>query len=235
MKNKVGVLTRPSARASKKPVMLTSLLSMMLIVTYIFTLKMYEPIKNILVTGGILIYPFTFLVLGYISKYYGYEEAKKSVFASALMYGIFFLLIMICLIPKASNATASYNSVIQYVFANNFWTIGNTQIFYPIIGQFFGLVIAYIASHLLFVAIYNAIHRYTIDYLAMGLAAFIAAIVDRVVFVPLLLLENLLNGKNEFDFFVKCLTSEFMATIVFIMIAIVGYIVICVCKEKLKK
>jgi len=235
MKNNVGVLSRPSTRSAKKPTFLVCLLTLMLIVTFIFTLKMYEPVKNILVTGGIFVYPFTFLIIAYIAKYYSFNEAKKSVFMSAGMFAIFFLLIMLCLIPSANNATASYNSVVQYIFANNFWTIGNTQIFYPTMGQFCGILIAYISSHLLYASIYNAIHRYTIDYLAMGLSAFIAAIVDRVVFVPILLLENLLNGSNEFEFFIKCLTSEFIATIVFTMLAIAGYIAISLIKESKNK
>ena len=38
----------------------------MLIATFIFTLKSYEPAKNIILTGGIIVYPFTFLIISFI-------------------------------------------------------------------------------------------------------------------------------------------------------------------------
>ncbi len=227
MENKIGVLRRPSERVSEKktPVFLTGLLTVLLIVSYVFTVKTYEPIKNIVISGGILIYPFTFLLIAYISKYYGFKEARKSVFISSGLFAIFILLIILCVIPEPNSATTSYNAVIQYLFTNDYFTIGEQRIFYPLLGQFFGLLIAYIVSHLVYSAVYNAIHRYTVDYLAMGLSFFIAAILDRIIFMPLLYLENLLDGLNTFDYFIKCLTSEFMATIVFSIILIIVYII----------
>ncbi len=233
-KNKIGVLTRPSARPPKKPVFLTALLTLILIVTFIFTLKMYEPTKNILITGGILVYPFTFLITAYMSKYYSFTEAKKSIFTSAGLFAIFFLLIMICLVPSSNNATGNYNAIVQYIFAPNYFMLADTHIFFPTMGQFCGLLIAYIASHLLYASIYNATYRYTNELLAMGLAVFIAAIVDRIIFIPILLLENLLNGSNTFDFLVKCLTSEFIATILVVMIIIILYIIISKVKQEKK-
>lgn len=237
MKNNIGVLRRPSEKAkeAKKPTFLVGLLTIILIVSFIFTLKMYEPAKSILITGGILVYPFTFLITAYISKYYSVKEAHRSTFMSAGLFALFFLLVMICLLPTASNATASHNTVIQYLFANDFISIGDFKLFYPTIGEFCGLLIAYITSHILFSAIYNAIHNYTIDYLAMGLSLFIAAIIDRIIFTTLLLLENLLSGSNTFEFFIRCLTSEFIATIAFSLIIIILYAIITHFKDKKKK
>ncbi len=234
MKNNIGVLSRPSMRNTKKPVFLTGLMTMLLIVTFIFTLKIYEPTKHTLITGGILVYPFTFLITAYLSKYYGFEEAKKNVFTSAILFGIFFLLIMVCLIPSPNNSTENYNAIIQYVFAAEHFTIGSMDIFYPTMGQFCGILIAFIATHLLYAAIYKAIHNYTNDYLAVGLALLISAIVDRVIFVPILLLENLLDGSNTLEFLIKCLTSEFIVTILFVMIIIIIYVIITKFKDKKK-
>ena len=234
MKNNLGALTRPSARTTRRPVFLTGLLTMILIVSFVFTIKIYEPTKNILVTGGIFVYPFTFLITAYIQKYYSFAEAKKSIFTSAGLFAVFFLLVMVCLIPSSNNATSNYNAIVQYIFAADFFKIGGTHIFYPTMGQFCGLLISYIASHLLYSSIYNAIHRHTNDYLAVGLGFFIAAIVDRIVFIPILLLENILDGSNTFDFLVTCLTSEFIATILFIFIILVIYIVISKFKDSKK-
>lgn len=227
MENKIGVLKRPSERTSEKktPTFITGLLTILLIVSYVFTVKTYEPVKNIIISGGILIYPFTFLLIAYISKYYGFKEARKSVFISSGLFVIFVLLIVLCVIPEPNSATTSYNAVIQYLFTNDYFTLGETRIFYPLLGQFLGLILAYVVSHLIYSTVYNAIHRYTVDYLAMGLSVFIAAIIDRIIFIPLLYLENLLDGLNTFDYLIKCLTSEFMATIVFSIILIIIYII----------
>ncbi len=230
MENRKGALVRPSERltisASKRPVFLVGLLTVLLIVSYVFTIKTYEPAKNILISGGILIYPITFLVVALISKYYGFKETRKSIFISSALFIVFIVLTMICIIPKPNAQTSSYNAVIQYLYANDFLMIGDTRIFYPILGQFFGLIIAFIVSHLLYATIYNAIHNYTTNYLAMGLAVFIASIIDRIIFIPLLYLENLLNKSNNFEYFMKCLTSEFIGTIFFIVIMIVCYVII---------
>lgn len=239
MENNKGVLSRPSdkflEKEKKRPVFLTGLLTILLIVAYIFTFKSYEPAKNIVISGGILVYPLTFLVTAYISKYYGFKEARKSVFISAGLFAIFILLIMIGVVPAPNNQTSSYNAVIQYLFTNDFLMIGETRIFFPLLGQFFGMLIGFIVSHLLYATIYNAINRYTVDYLAMGLSVFIAAIIDRIIFMPLLFLENLLEGLNTFDYFIKCLTSEFMATIVASILLIIVYIIWTSIKEKMKK
>ncbi len=240
MKNEKGLLMRPSERVNmvnnaKRPVFATGLLTILLIISYVFTFKNYEPARNILISGGILFYPLTFLVIAYISKYYGFKEARKSIFISAGLFALFVLLTMIGVIPKSNNQTSSYNAVIQYLYCNDFLMIGDTRIFYPLLGQFFGTVIAFVVSHLLYATIYNAVYKFTIDYLAMGLSAFIGSIVDRIIFTPLLFIENLIDGSNTFEYFIKCLTSEFIATIVMIILMIVLYIIITSIKDKIKK
>lgn len=239
MKNNIGVLRRPGDKSGglekKYPVFLTGLLAILLITAYIFTYKTYEPVKNIMISGGILVYPLTYLITAYITRYYGFKDARKSIFISAGLYTIFIFLIMLCVIPTPNNQTSSYNAVIQYLFTNDFFMLGETRIFFPLLGQFFGMLIGFVVSHLLYATIYNAIHRYTVDYLAMGLSVFIAAIIDRIIFMPLLFLENLLDGLNTFDYFIKCLTSEFMATIVASILLIIIYIIWTSIKDKMKK
>lgn len=236
MKNKRGLLVRPSTRqAAARPVFLTGLLSVLLMITYIFTVKTYEPIRNISLTGGILVYPLTFLIIAYISKYYGFKEARKSIYISTSLYLLFLLIITLLIIPKASITTAGYNAVIQYLFANDYMTIGDTKIFYPLLGQFLGLAGAYVVSHLLYSTIYNAIHNYTVDYLAMSLSLFIAAIIDRIVFIPLLFLKNLIDGNNTFNYILKCLTSEFIVTIGMCLVVVILYVIIVAIKNAIEK
>ncbi len=235
-----GLLMRPSEKANlinstKRPVFATGLLTILLVVSYVFTIKNYEPASNIIISGGILFYPLTFLIVAYISKYYGFKEARKSIFISVGLFVLFILLMMIGIIPAANNQTSSYNAVIQYLYCNDFFMVGNTRIFYPPLGQFFGVIIAFSVSHLLYATIYNAIHKFTIDYLAMGLSTFIGAIVDRIIFVPMLFLENLLDGSNTFEYFIKCLTSEFIATIIMVIVMIVLYIIVTAIKDATKR
>ena len=63
----------------KTPVFLTGMLAMVLIVAYTFTLKNYEPATNIIITGGIVVYPLTFL-MGEEIKYTRGEISAKSGF-----------------------------------------------------------------------------------------------------------------------------------------------------------
>lgn len=241
MNNNKGVLMRPSNRqavnnaAIKRPVFATSLLTILLIVSYVFTIKVYEPVIAINVTGGILFYPLTFLVICYIAKYYGFKEARRSIFVSTGLFLVFILLMMIGVIIPSSNQTSSYNAVIQYLYTNDFFMVGDLRIFYPILGQFFGMLIAYFVSHLLCATVYNAIHSFTVDYLAMGLSAFIASIIDRVIFMPLLFLQNLLDEVVTFEYFIKCLTSEFIMTIVATLIIIILYVIITSIKSSKDK
>lgn len=220
---------------NKSPVFLTGLLAILLILTFMFTLKIYEPARNIQITGGILLYPFTFLIMAFISKYYGFKEARKSIFTSSALFVVFILLVMICVLPSASGATSGYNAVLQYVFANNADYIGSFRYFYPTLGQFFGVLIGFIVSHLLYAVIYNAVHSFTIDYLAVGLSVFIAYIIDRIIFTPLLFAQGLMNGSNTFDYFIKCLTSEFMGAILCSVLIIILYSIITSIKNLFKE
>lgn len=244
MNNQRGALQRPSEKklesanikvVNKAPTLAVGMLTILLIITYIFTLKIYEPVNNIMITGGVLVYPLTFLILAYVFKYYGFKQTRKCIFQSAMLFVIFILLMMICVVPRSNNETSQYNAVIQYLFTNNFFVLGKLKIFYPTLGQFFSVVISFIISHLLFATIYNAIHNYTVDYLAVGLSVFIAAITDRILFMPILFLENLIKGSNTFDYFIKCLTSEFMAAIVSTILIIILYVIITSVKDALKK
>jgi uncharacterized PurR-regulated membrane protein YhhQ (DUF165 family) len=219
----------------KRPVFLTGLLAIILIITYTLTLKSYEPANNIIVMGSILVYPLTFLIIAYISKYYGFKEARRSIYTSSALYIVFMLLMLICIIPKANNATSGYNAVIQYIYGNNFFTIGDTSIFYPMLGQFFSVVVAFLVSHLLYATIYNAIKNFTIEYLAVGLSIFISYILDRIIYMPILFAEGLMNGSNTFNYFIQCLTSEFMAAILCSLIIIVLYVIIISIKKAIKK
>lgn len=229
--NRGALLQRPSERRAepvykKRPMFASGLLTILLAISYIFILKVYEPAPSIMVTGSILVYPLTFLVVAYISRYYGFKETRKCIFMSFLLFIIFIAITTICVIPKPNSQTSSYNAVIQYLYTNNFFMIGDTKIFYPTLGQFLGTAISFLVSHLLFATIYNAIHNYTVDYLAISLSIFIAAIVDRIIFMPSLFLENLIKGFNSFEYFIKCLTSEFIATIAATLIIIILYIIL---------
>lgn len=250
MKNEKGMLTRPSARPSerprmklsertkkeeKRPVFLVGLLAVLLIVTYMFTYKTYEPVKNVVISGGILIYPLTFLVIAYISKYYSTKEAKKSTFISAGLFAIFVLLVVIGIMPEPNTETTSYNAVIQYLFANDYFMIGETRVFYPLLGQFLGLVLAFIVSHWIYSVIYKAIKNYVPEFLSMGLSVFIACIIDRIIFIPLLFAENLIDKTNTFQYFLKCLTSEFMVAIPAVFILIILYVIINKIKDTREK
>lgn len=220
----------------KSPVFLTGLLSLILITVYIFTLKNYQPATNIIISGGIIVYPFTFLIIALISKYYGFKEARKSIFISSGLYLIFMLLVMIAVFPHADAQTSGYNAIIQYVFTNNAIDLGKGySIFYPTMGQFLGVVVAFVISHLIYATIYNAIHNSTIEYLAVGLSLFIAYVLDRMVFMPMVYAKGLVKGHNTFEFLIQCLTSEFIAAILMIVLIVIVYVIVTTIKTSTKE
>ena len=208
------------------PAFYTGLLTVLLIVTYIFTLKLYEPVNNLVLTGGILSYPFTFLIIALISKKYGFKSARKSIFISSALYLLFAVFAIIGILPKSNEASNQYNIIVQYLLANNYIDTLGFRLFYPTLGQFFGVVIAYIVSHLLYSTVYNAIHSFTVDYLANGLGIFIAYIIDRILFVFILFAQGLFKGDNTFGYVIQVLTSEFMFAILAAVIIIILYSII---------
>ena len=219
----------------KVPIYLVGLLSTILIATYIFTLKNYEPARNIVLTGGIIIYPLSFLILTLISKYYGFKEARKSVFISSLIYISFIVIMMIGIFPLSNIETSSYSSIVQFIFAYKSFIVGDFIIYYPIIGQFFSVLISYVVSHLLFATIYNAVSRFTIDYLAVGLSLFIAYILDRLLFMPILFVDGLISESKSFDYLIQCLTSEFIAAIMITILIIIVYTLFTTIKNAIRK
>lgn len=208
------------------PAFYTGLLTILLIATYFFTLKLYEPVSNLVLTGGIICYPFTFLVIALISKKYGFKAARKSIFTSSALYLIFSLIAMIGVLPKANEASNQYSIILQYLLANNDVTVLGFKLFYPTLGQLLGVVVAYLVSHLLYSTVYNAIHNFTVDYLANGLGIFIAYIIDRILFVFILFAKGLTDGDNTFGFVIQVLTSEFMFAILAAVIMIILYSII---------
>lgn len=217
----------------KAPAYFSGLMALIMVACYALALKSIEPATNIVLTGGVIIYSFTFLAISIICKYYGFKEARKAIFISALLYVSFFVIMSIGLLPKANSFTTVYNSFVQYIFCSEFIDISSDiTLFYPELGQFFSILIAFVVGHLVYATVYNAISRYTVDYLSMGLSLFIAYIVDRLIFVPILFAKSLQNGSNTFDFVIKLLTSEFIAAILLSIIIVICYIVITSIKKE---
>jgi len=237
MEGNLGVVFKQRKKdEAKAPVFLTCLLTIILIITYSYTLKMYEPTKNLVLTGGILVYPISFLANIFISKNYGLKAARKSVFTASLMFVMFIVLIMFCAIFTANKATQGHDAMLQYVFVNDVTYIGKTALYYPTLGQFFGVLISFLASHILFATIYNALKKVNVnEYLNVGLSVFIAYVVDRIIFIPLLYSEGLIKGANTFGYLIKCLTSEFIAAMLASVLIIIAFAIIVNLSKKYKK
>lgn len=142
---------------------------------------------------------------------------------------------MVGVLPPSNDVTSGHNLTIQYLFTSDFFSIGDFRIYHPMLGQFFGTLISFVVSHLLYATVYNAISNLTVDYLAMGLSIFIGYIVDRILFMPMLLAQNLMDGVNTFEFFLKCLTSEFIGAIVAALVIVILYVILTSIIDAMKK
>lgn len=219
-------VTKVKKEKEPLPAFLIGLMSILLIATFLFSLKFFEPANTLVLTAGILNYPFTFLITAIICRKYSFKVARRSIYCSAAIYSIFIFIMMISIIPTGNDVSMQYNATVQYLFANNIDKIFGMRVFYPTLGQFFGVLISFVVSHLLYATVYNAIKNYTIDYLSVGLSVFIGYIIDRIIFVFLLFAEGLFKGNNTFNFVIKVLTTEFMAAIAASLIIIILYSII---------
>ena len=212
------------------------LMTISIIVAYIFTLKFYEPVPNVLVTGGIFSYPITFLLTLFITDKYGLKESKKSIYISSSLFLLFLLLIIISLLPVSNTTTMQYNSIVQYLFANNQFHITNNIIFYyPTLGQCFGILFGFIISHLLTSIIYNSISKVSSYIVSAGIALFIGYSIDRIIFVILLFIEGLIAKDNTIDFVIRFITSECLASLIASIIILILFIIIKNIKFKKRK
>lgn len=224
----------PETKETKEalPAFAIGAMTILLIATYLFSLKFFEPANNLVLTAGILNYPFTFLITTLICKKYSFKVARKSIYLSAALYALFMFIMMLSIIPTGNEISMQYNAIVQFLFANNATTILGIRVFYPTLGQFFGVLVAFIISHLLYATVYNAIRNYTVEYLSVGLSLFIGYIIDRIVFIFILFAKGLYDGSNTFDFVIKVLTTEFMACIVASVTLIILYVIINSFKRK---
>ena len=212
-KNKIKLKKKDST-----PAFLTGLLTILLIASYIFIPKVYSPANHIYINGSILVYPLTFLIITIMLKKYTFTEVRKSIYTSSALFLLFLLIMCIGITPKANTDSTNYNIVIQFLFANNNYKIGEFNLFYPVLCQVFGVIVPYFISHLLYATLYVALISYTLNYLAVLLSLFIAYIIDRSLYVTIYFANDLLNNPDIFNTYIKYLTSEYIAAILMVVI-----------------
>lgn len=223
MENKKGENIARIKKDAPSPSFLTGLLTILLIASFILIPKTYSITENIIIDGSILVYPFTFLILTFMCKRYSFKQIRKSIYLSSILYLVFMFFICLGINPPANSDTSNYNLVIQFIFAGNSKEFGEATLFYPMIGQTFGIVIAYFVSHLIYALIFFILKDITIDYLSALLGLFIAYIIDRTIFSPIYCNDFVFGTKPEFDYFIKFLAGEYLFAIFIIIIILLIY------------
>ena len=221
--NKKGENVAKIKKDAPSPSFLTGLLTILLIASFVLVPKTYSLSENIMVDGSVLVYPFTFLIISLMCNRYSFKQIRKSIYLSTILYLIFMVVMCIGVVIPANSDTSNYNVVIQFIFAGNAKEFGDVTIFYPLLGQTFGLALSYFVSHLIYALIYFIIKDFTMDYLAALLAIFISYIIDRTIFIPMYCNNFVFGDKPEFNYFIKFLAGEYLVSLFVIIVILCFY------------
>lgn len=221
--NKKGENVAKIKKDAPSPSFLTGLLTILLIASFILVPKSYSITDNIMVDGSILVYPITFFIISLMCNRYSFKQIRKSIYLSTLLYLIFMVIMCLGVIIPANSDTSNYNVVIQFIFAGNSKELGDLTLYYPLLGQTFGLALAYFISHLIYALVYFIIKDFTMDYLSALLATFISYIIDRTIFIPLYCNNYVFGDKPEFNYFIKFLAGEYLVSLFVIVIILFLY------------
>jgi len=212
-------------KKASSPAFITSMLSVLLIATYLLVPKLLEPAKNIVFNASITVYPLTFLLIILGAKKYSFKEMRKSIITSSIVFILFMLVMCIGLIPISNTDTMNYSIVIQYLFGINNVPVGDITLFYPQLSLVGSILASYIIGHLLYLYIYYALKDHAMASLIVTLSLFISYIIDRTIFMPIYYSNILLREENSFAYFVKCLTGEYFTAILIIIVLVIVFMI----------
>ena len=98
---------------------LNTLVYILLFLAYISFGRLIEIGNNLTINLTFFIFPLVFLILGIISNFYGFKEAKKSVKASCISLIIFVVLIMLLNLIPSNVDTVEIEILFKNLFTPN--------------------------------------------------------------------------------------------------------------------
>lgn len=189
---------------------LNTLVYILLLLAYISFGRLIEIGNNLTINLTYFIFPLIFLMLGIISNFYGYKEAKKSIKSSCFSLIIFIILIMILNLIPSNIDTVENEILFKNLFTPNTITIQGFKIFYPnLIHLASFTILSFITSYIM-IAIYNAVKEETKEFIAFYLSLFISLILFAITLISI---DAFLIKDIIFKEYIYMLTAGFIVVI----------------------
>lgn len=188
------------------------LLVVFIIICSIFRYKTIyiDPNNTLQASLSSLLYPFTFLFIALILKNSNFRETHKMIIRTSIIFLVFILISSILnTIPGNYYATET-DVALKQVLTPNYFIIRDKLIYYPNLINIISFTLIYYFSHTLFLILYEALEKYTSNFITFSLSMFITFTLDIICFVTI----NDIADSIEFNKFIIDLTTNFVIVIV---------------------
>ena len=189
------------------------ILFLLVLLSFIFIPKTIYLAPKLNISVGVLIYPFTFLVLVLMFKKNNVNYVKESLGATVILLLVFYLLLTILNSIDSVVSSQFISDSLRNVFTPNHLTVGNTFIYYPNIMLLFTYSLVFFITHYIFITIYEAIEGITNYPIAFILAILISFILDQLLFTPLSSLPLLIDKGMNYKQLIELMTANFIIVI----------------------
>lgn len=196
------------------------LTTIILLICTLFERKYVSLGTGLDVSISLFIYPLTFLLTIIVLESFGSVETKKMLKNAAISIFSFFLIAIILNTISANTSSNIISSSLRNVLTPNSILISDIILFYPNLINFIGLLVVFILSHYIIIAIYDALKDYTNYFISFMIALLIAFIIDVMFQTSIMNIINIINNNLYIADIVKALTSSFVVLIITSLILI---------------
>ena len=186
---------------------------MLLLISYIFSIKFIYIAPNLNISLGLLIYPFTFLILALMYNNKNITEVKESIYFNFLLIIIFYIIISILNSLDSITSTELISSNLRNIFTPNYLIIKNFILYYPDLINLLTFIVVYFLTHYIFITVFEVIKVNINSPVAFILAILISFILDQMIYVPLTNLHSLINLEITYQNLIEYMTANFIAVI----------------------
>lgn len=188
-------------------------LFMLLLLTILFTEKNIYLAPNLNVNAGLIIYPFTFLLVVLMYKKYNMKYVRKTLYSSFILLFCFYLLMTILNTIDGITSSQIITNSLRNIFTPNSLTINNKFIYYPNIAVLLTFTVVYFISHFIFITVYEAIEGTTNHLIAFILSIMIGFTLDQILFTPLSNIPRIIDNTLSYKSLIEIMTANFIVVI----------------------
>ena len=183
------------------------------LLSYIFYYKNIYIAPNLVISVSLLVYPFVFLINANNTKSFGTLNTKKMITSTTIGLLLFILLSSILCSFESILDTNIFSTNLRDILAPNNLSLGNFIIYYPNLYFTFLFIIFYTITNIVFSVIYEAITDNSNFIIGFLLSYLIIFLLDRILFIPLINIGDIINNSLSLINLIKILTANFIIVI----------------------